>query len=287
MDYERILQAGINTAPSRQGPSQIQDVTFCTEGYAEPGYTDPKSGVIAFGNWNDVSHWDAGKRKFIADDDAPCRVAKLLGKIGVELEWSDEWTICEHCGKAVRTKGDRYAWKRNYAEVDGCTTCGDCIKNDPTSYLESLEGQENSCLTVSVDLEEHGYVLLESGFEHGFYSGQDADPRLIAKALKDQGISRFVFDLDSVGQFDLSFSLWVHKDELASLDEGAFAATTKDGLSVSEGLRRSLEDAAAKMKSLPDVPGHPKVAKCDVSNGTARVKLVAPEAFVAGQALDF
>ena len=45
-----------------------------------------------------------------------------------------------------------------------------------------------SCLTISVELEEHGYVLVEGGFENGFYRGQDADPRLIAKALKDQGI---------------------------------------------------------------------------------------------------
>jgi hypothetical protein len=143
-----------------------------------------------------------------------------LEKLGIELEWSDEWTTCEHCGKAVRTKADSYRWQQYCVVIDSSIWCGDCIKADPTDYLASLEGQSNSCLTISVDVEEHGYVLLECGFEHGFYGGQDADPRLIAKALTQQGSERFVFDLDSVGQFDLSFSLWVHKEELANLDEG-------------------------------------------------------------------
>jgi hypothetical protein len=41
------------------------------------------------------------------------------------------------------------------------------------------------------------------------------------------------------------------------------------------------------MAVLPDIPGHPKVAHCDVSTGTATVKLVTPDQFVAGTALDF
>ena len=276
------------TASTRQGQSQLQDVTFCTEGYAEPGYSDPKSGVIAFGNWNDVSHWNA-------------RISGSSSPMMMPLAGSPSCLKRLASNSNGRTNGRRannaekqFAARPTVTPGSGTTpkskaapSAATVLKADPTAYLESLEGEENSCLTISLELEEHGYVLLEGGYEHGFYGGQDADPRLIAKALKNQGISRFVFDLDSVGQFDLSFSLWVHKDELASLDEGAFAAVTKDGPSVSEGLRRSLEDAATKLSSLPDVPGHPKVARCDVSTGTALVKLVTPEAFVAGQALEF
>jgi hypothetical protein len=287
MTNERIVEAGINSATTGEGRSRVECIEICLAGYAEPGYTDPKSGVIAFGNWNDVSHWVAAVRKFVQDDDAPCRVAKLLERVGVELEWSDEWTTCEHCGKAVRTKADSYSWKQYFAVINGGVQCGDCITADPTKYLACLEGQPNSCLTITVDLEQAGYVLLESGYEQGFHGGQDADPRVIAKTLKDQGVERFLFDLDSVGQFDLSFSVWIHKDEISKLDEAAFASAPNDGPSVSEGLRRSLEDASAKMALLPDVPCHPKVAKCDTSTGTATVRLVMPDEFVAGKPLDF
>jgi hypothetical protein len=288
MDYsraERIVRAGVNAAVTSQASNHIDAVQITSDGYAEPGYTDPEGGLIAFGDWNEVSHWDAGQRKFVVDDDAPVRVAKLLEAGGVELEWSDEWTTCDHCGKALRTKADSYSWKRYYADLDSGIACGDCIKDDPAEYLKSLEGQENSCLTIDIDLEQHGYVLLEQGYEHGWYGGQDADPRLIARALKDQGVERFVFELDRVGQFDLAFSVFVHRDQLATLDHEAFDAAAKDGPSVAEGLRRSLEDATAKLATLPDLPGHPKVAHCDSSTGTATVRLVTPEEFLSGKSL--
>ena len=64
---------------------RIENVVVCTTGYAEPGYSDPKSGIIAFGNWNDVSHWVADKRTFKQDDNSPCRVAKLLERLGAQV----------------------------------------------------------------------------------------------------------------------------------------------------------------------------------------------------------
>jgi len=166
-------------------------------------------------------------------------------------------------------------------------TCSECIKEDPFDYLASLEGDTNNCVTLDLDLAEHGYVLLEGGFEHGFYHGQDADPKLIGKALRDQGIEKFIFTLDSTGQFDFAFSVWVHQEDIESLDIEAWEQATKDGPSVAEGLRRALEDASRKMSELPEVPGCPKIAKCDASTGTARVRTVTPQEFVDGKALDF
>jgi hypothetical protein len=286
-NVHRIIEAGVRTANTSEGRNRIENIAFCTVGYAEPGYSDPKSGIIAFGNWNDISRWNTSSRTFDKQDDAPCRVAKLLEKRGVELEWEDEWATCDHCGKAVRTKPESYSWRRYFAQDDNGITCGDCINADPTSYLESLEGKADSCLTISLDLEKHGYVLLEGGFEHGFQHGQDAEPVLIAEALQDQGVTRFLFDLDSTGQFDISFSVWVHQSEITTLDTDAFNAAPKDGPSVARGLRRSLQDANTKMAALPNIPGHPKVAKCDVTTGTSKVKLITPQDFVEGKALNF
>ncbi|GAG52478.1 unnamed protein product, partial [marine sediment metagenome] len=99
-----IFQAGINAAKTSQARSQLEEAQLCFEGYAEPGYSDPDSNVIAFGNWNAITEYDGDKFQTI--DDAPARVASLLEKAGVELEWSDEWEFCGECGKAVRTKPD-------------------------------------------------------------------------------------------------------------------------------------------------------------------------------------
>ena len=179
---EKIIDAARKAATTSQGRSQIDCTVICAEGYAEPGYDDPKSGIIAFGNWNAVTRYDG--QKFQTIDDAPARLAKLLERLGVELEWADEWTCCDGCGKAVRTKPNSYSWRPSYID-DGCGTliCGDCVRADPAEYLRSLEGRSDTCLTADIDLGECGYVLVEGGFEHGLYGGQTADPQLIAEAL--------------------------------------------------------------------------------------------------------
>jgi len=278
----RIIEAAINSATTTEGQSRIESIRVCSEGYAEPGYSDPESGLIAFGNWNEISRWDAAKNESITIDDTPSRVAALLEKLGVELEWSDEWAFCDQCNKAVRTSPDSYCWKRSYWQDDsGSVTCCDCIAEDPSDYLESLEGNTRNCITLYIDLAEHGYVMLEDGFENGFHYGQDADPKLIGKALREQGIERFLFHLDHTGQFDLAFSVWVYADEIIKLSHEAWNVATKDGPSVSDGLQRALQDASLKMSKLPD--GSTKVATCDVSLGTATVRAVTSQDFIDGK----
>jgi len=281
---DRIIAAGVATAKTNEGRSRIESIQFCFAGYAEPDYDDPSSGVIAFGNWNDVSKWKEAEHKFVTTDDVPGRVAKLLETLGVDLEWSDEWTCCEQCGKAVRTSPDSYGWQQSYSEIDGTISCGDCIAEAPSAYLESLEGNSRRCVTLDLDLAEHGYVLLEDGFENGFHYGQDADPKVIGDALDKQGISRFIFCLDSTGQFDISFSVWVHQEELAKVDEDAWANSSKNGPSVASGLQQALQDASRKMAALP---AHGiNVATCDIGTGTARVRTISPQDFLDGKALD-
>jgi hypothetical protein len=160
----------------------------------------------------------------------------------------------------VRTKPSSYSWQQSYWQHPLGIYCHECVRNDPGDYLAHLEGRATSCETIGLDLEEHGFVLLREGYEHGFHPGQDADPKLIAEALHQQGITRFLFRLDSTGQFDLSFSVYVHKDEIVKLDQETFQSSQTDGPSVSDGLRRALADASRKMEALPHA--RIKVATC-------------------------
>lgn len=183
---ENIIEAGRNSAKTNQGRSQIDSITICTEGYAEPGYDDPKSGIIAFGNWNNVTRYDG--QEFQVIDSVPGRIATLLEKLGVELDWSDEWCICDGCQKTVRTQANSYRWRPSYADDgSGTVLCHDCIKADPSDYLQSLDGSSNRCITIDLDLEKAGYKLLADDFENGLYGGQSDRPELIAEALRQQG----------------------------------------------------------------------------------------------------
>lgn len=204
----------------------VQDV--CTDGYAEPGYRDPEVAVVT-GNWNHDKEKTVPAHTIDpdADPDEFWTVSEALEKLGCELEWSDEWTICYQCHRLVRTQPDSYSWKRSYwQEPDACDiTCHECILKDPSDYVESMVGKDDRCITINgIDLEELGFTLFQGGLENGWHYGQDDDPKTIGQHLRDLGVTRYLFVLDEAGQFDLRFSAWVDESQLLAL------AATKVGL---------------------------------------------------------
>jgi hypothetical protein len=220
MNFETILTAAKNSKPSAEQlaewakrPAYMSDspepknaltgwgghtldpenVQFAAE-YAEPGYTNPESGIL-FANWNQCSR----------------RVQDLLETAGYSLEWEDEWTTCGECGRALQISPDSYSWLPSYVLVDECSiVCHDCA--DPESYLESIEDNPRKAVTPDIDPTEYGYVLLDDSFENGFYPGQNDDPAKISKELHAKGYKHLLFKIDGKGQFDISFSVY-HKPE--------------------------------------------------------------------------
>lgn len=100
--------------------------------YAEPGYDEPTSGVIAVGDWNSVRRWDDVEQRHELLDDTPELLGDLLEKLGCSLEWSDEWTFCDECGGLVRTQPDGFDWQPYYDyDGDGGIVCHDCRPAHP------------------------------------------------------------------------------------------------------------------------------------------------------------
>src|SRR5688572_25286225 len=99
-----ILRAAESVSPSCASSVRLH------EKYVEPGYSDPESGVIATGNWNNRTKWNQATNTHTTTDDTPGRVSKLLEKAGVELEWEDEWVSCGECGGLFRCSADSHGW---------------------------------------------------------------------------------------------------------------------------------------------------------------------------------
>ena len=266
---QHILEAATNSTTNRTALSYLDEAQLHTDGYAEPGYTDPECGVIATGNWNHESHYE--DHELIVDDDTLDRVTALLEKLGIELEWCDEWGDCYECGKLFRTLGDSYGWTASHWQG----VCLECV--DPVDVLEDLEGKSHTCLTLdNINPEDHGYVKAnDEGYENGWYGGQDDSPDGIAANLKALGIERFLFNLDDVGQFDTHFSVYVHGSE-AHLLKGAPEGKCEED--PAETLKKGLQSASVEMGKLEG--DGIKYAK--VSGDTATARLVSPEEFVAG-----
>lgn len=173
--------------------TRIEDMQYSPE-YAEPGY-DNSSKAILFANWNYFSN-DA---------------TDLLEKYGYRIEWEDEWSMCSDCQKAFRISADSYGWQPSYFEMDGELLCIECVNME--DYLETLEDKPTHALNDHVNPEDYGYTQLEDNFENGFHPGQNDNPKEIYKRLRQAGHTRLLFNIDSVGQFDMRFSIWKKQTE--------------------------------------------------------------------------
>lgn len=274
------MEAAKASTENYQTIRRIEDIEIHFNGYAEPGYTDPSSGIIATGNWNNVSGYEN-------EDKTIERLASVLETLGCELEWSDEWGTCNECCKIIRTSADSWGWTPSYHIGCDGLECVDCI--DMESYLESIEGDASSLNTLC-DPESHGYDLVFDKFENGLYRGQNADPELIGELMNDAGFSRWLLSVDRVGQFDASFSLWLHKSESEQDDYNGLIKAKRtiergktDGPDIASAMRRSLEEAAHQADKLKGSCG---VIVSKVSVDGAETKVVSYDDFVNGKALD-
>jgi hypothetical protein len=192
--------------------------------YAEPGYGPVKDGAcILFGNWNEKTEWKDGQRTVVSN--LPERFSKIAEYAGYEMEWEDEWSTCEDCGKAVRTNADSYGWTRSYVILGECSlVCRDCVDEEDyiSDYLLNESGHAD---TFGIDLSSYGFTKLNSdSFENGWHPGQNDSPAEIVKHLPN-GVE-FVFQIDNVGQFDVRFSCWTRPTEDGA---GECEFTAEDG----------------------------------------------------------
>jgi hypothetical protein len=267
------------------------------EEYSEPGYRKDGEGPILFADWNSDGYWDREQNKYITTNDSPERLSKLFEKLGCTIEWEDEWEVCESCENAFRIAPDSYCWTRyGYVDENFCM-CGDCIKENPEQYLDSLENNPEKANTI-LDLEDHGYVCLTwnkdgipERYENGLYGGQCADPHVIAKSLNERKV-RYIFSIESTGQFDTDFTVWIRREDLgldrdvefwhdiyAAICEFRRTPIAVNGLDPAVMMQNALKDASEKMGKLSG-PGI-RYAKCE-KDGTADVRLVSQEEFVRG-----
>lgn len=177
----------------RSAESEIECMNYSRE-YAEPGYTQPDKGIL-FANWNVF----------------PTKVTDILERYGYSIEWSDEWSTCGNCNKAVRTSPDSYGWTPQYLIVNDCEIiCHECLTDD--DYLEYADNKPSRSVPASFDLTKHGYTQHNGEYANGFHPGQTDNPRAIFKQLREQ-YSHVIFQITDVGQFDVHFAAFVKNDE--------------------------------------------------------------------------
>ena len=76
-------------------------------------------------------------------------------------------------------------------------------------YIEHLIDDATRCDTFDVDWTKHGFTNMNGTFESGFYPGQNNDPKKILAEYRAKFPDKeFLFQIPSVGQFDIEFTIW-------------------------------------------------------------------------------
>ena len=187
-------------------------------GCVEPGYPD---NMVIAANWNEehlkgLSNW-------------------IERREDVELEWSDEWTGCGDCGKAVRTQPDSYQWEPYYVVLNECElVCLDCISTE--DVIEEYQNKTKKAVPSHLldRVEKAGFHCLEEDeiwkgacktYESGWHPGQNDTPESCLKEIYEWVGSKewfhrnfnHVFAITGTGQFDVSWTILVREkaeDEL-------------------------------------------------------------------------
>lgn len=277
----RVLEIAAHSAITPQGRAKIENIELNACGYAEPGYDGD---VIALADWNHETMWSEDEKRHVVVDSTIDRVQKLFERMGIEIEWSDQWMTCDGCNKLLRHCADSYGWLPAYTvDDDNETLCIECT--DAEEHFARLENKPNKMHTMRYhfDPKDYGYQRLEQDYERGMHPGQDADPRNIAKLLRQQGIQRFLFQNDDTRQFDFTFSVWVHADEWSKLDQSKLTREAINGPSISGRMQAGLQAATAALGKLEG--DGVRVAEVR-EDGTAEARLVSREDFIAGKAFD-
>lgn len=188
-------------------------------GFAEPGYGDDDS-IVVIGNWNPPRFPRNGDAPLTKDENLPVRLGNALEWLGAECVWSDEWTRCDECYRAIRTNADSYCWTMYGAFIECGYVCTDCLRKDIGAYLDEYLNNADTAIVWAEpsDLESLGFARWAPDdpqtYESGWHPGQDDDPhRILASILDEVPNGEVVFLIDSVGQFDMRFSAFVRTDD--------------------------------------------------------------------------
>ena len=252
------------------------------EDYAEPGYSlvMPDTYVL-LANWNKETKWNRETNKSETISNLMPLLAKFAEEVNCSIEWSDEWAVCE-CQKAFRISPDSYGWTMYGGTIADMHVCGECIKIDPEEYFEEISGNPRMAITVNgLNPEDHGYMRLNpESFEYGLYGGQKASSDAIARTLVSAGITEFLFSVDSAGQFDMRFSVFVKEDDYLAAAAALETGETTCEVDPAESMAQGLKAASAAMSKLQDGEGV-KVATVN-QDGTGTARTVSPEEFING-----
>lgn len=160
----------------------------------------------------------------VADwNDVPQKMTDYIESV-IDIHWSDEVARCDNCGGAILTSPCYYGDLPEWVWMDYEIFCKDCVLKDENIQKEIIETYVNQTDKAIMPwffdiIEKTGFVCYSPDeycerFETGFHPGQNDNPVDIAKDIEENLPNHdYIFKIDSAGQFDIYWSVFIKKRE--------------------------------------------------------------------------
>lgn len=197
--------------------SSIKDKleTLYNEGdvYFDIAHDEDGDEFLIVDGWEDVQViQQALKPDFEPKDRYDTSVLDEIFDNGYQWGFRDEYAICDCCGKVIRTVPNSYSWLPDFFvnDKEGTICCGNCVRENPKAYLETLYNNADKANTIlsEDELKAQGFEKIDGDFESGWNDKHDSPDEILDKALEEHPEGVFIFNISGQGQFATQFELW-------------------------------------------------------------------------------
>jgi len=212
---ERIQEHLAARAKTSRGHDRIEEVQFYSSGWANGDSVTGHSGIMAVGNWNDISDYKDGKS--IVADQYPKKFGDILECCGVDLQWSDQVNPCDVCFRLIETQPSHHGWKEEFVVDDGELVCLRCLAEDTGRFEDHVRPYEGKprLLNENLDLTVIDFVQLEIESDTNGLGGTKEKAMPIAlESFKACGVRRVIFAWSRLNSWSSSLLVWIHKEDL-------------------------------------------------------------------------
>ena len=150
------------------------------------------------------------------------------------INWgfSDSYTTCEECGDVICTEPDSKHWVADFFVSDYGIECGDCVRNNPQEYIQSLINNPRNANTIldDSDLEYEGFEKLEGDYQSGWYDRHDDPEDILSDLLDKYPYGEFIFSVTSNAQFATNFEVWARSESLEVTEDESLKESDKENV---------------------------------------------------------
>lgn len=139
----------------------------------------------------------------------------FLDALNADYGYSDEFSICDVCGQAIRT-GDN---ADNHWFTDGAILCESCTRENSESYIEEYlkynyntgipeSGFHINQILTETELKEHGFKKYSKEYEVGFYGTYDDPHEILTDYVNANKDADYIINMVSSNPFATYYQIW-------------------------------------------------------------------------------